>query len=257
MVGILTKQGSKVPPTWICAINITCWFDGSSFKGFSIVFPAPWLAKSWIISKVEWNVVFQTFFAPYLFHRSRNNRRDKLRSKFWRENMFRKPHLKLLRWCSVRGINKTTGRVLQCYPIPCTPGLEKLQYKKMMCTFCLICEIGPYPRKFRQNFDPFLYFWALNIEPVGSTSIFMTYDLFFMQYRLTEWNMRDIDFWREKVNKPHTLTFLFPICYLNILNKYNGWADFLHSERESEHKLAFCQKKFKGGERQKTIDHCF
>ena len=31
-----------------------------------------------------------------LFHRSRNNRRDKLRSKFWREKMFRKPHLKLL-----------------------------------------------------------------------------------------------------------------------------------------------------------------
>ena len=40
---------------------------------------------------------FRHFFAPYLFHRSRNNRRDKLRSKFWREKMLRKPHLKLLR----------------------------------------------------------------------------------------------------------------------------------------------------------------
>ena len=37
------------------------------------------------------------FFAPYLLHNSRNNRRFKLRSKFWREKMFRKPHLKLLR----------------------------------------------------------------------------------------------------------------------------------------------------------------
>ena len=49
---------------------------------------------------------FRHFFAPYLFHRSRNNRRDKLRSKFWREKMFRKPHLKLLRWFSVYGTNK-------------------------------------------------------------------------------------------------------------------------------------------------------
>ena len=70
---------------------------------FSIVFPAPWLAE---VSKVEWNVVFQTFFAPYLFYRSRNYSHDKLRSKFWREKMFRKPHLKLLRWCSVLGTNK-------------------------------------------------------------------------------------------------------------------------------------------------------
>ena len=29
------------------------------------------------------NVVFRHFFATYLFHRSKNNRRDKLRSKFW------------------------------------------------------------------------------------------------------------------------------------------------------------------------------
>ena len=49
---------------------------------------------------------FRHFFAPYLFHRSRNNRRDKLRSMFWREKMFRKPHLKLLRWFSVHGTNK-------------------------------------------------------------------------------------------------------------------------------------------------------
>ena len=46
------------------------------------------------------------FFAPFLFDRSRNNRRDKLRSKFWSEKMFRKLHLKLLRWFSVHGTNK-------------------------------------------------------------------------------------------------------------------------------------------------------
>ena len=40
---------------------------------------------------------FRHFFAPYLFERSRNNRRYKQPSKFWREKMFRKPHLKLLR----------------------------------------------------------------------------------------------------------------------------------------------------------------
>ena len=51
-------------------------------------------------------MAFQTFFAPFLFHRSRNNRRDKLRSKFWHEKVFRKPHLKLLRWCSIFGTNK-------------------------------------------------------------------------------------------------------------------------------------------------------
>ena len=71
-------------------------------KAFLLFFLLP---DCWIISKVEWNVVSQTFFAPYLLHRSRNNRRDKLRSKFWREKMFRKPHLKLLRWFSVHGTN--------------------------------------------------------------------------------------------------------------------------------------------------------
>ena len=54
-----------------------------------------WLNLNRLKSRMD--VVFQTFFAPYLFHRSRNNRRDKLHSKFWREKMFRKPHLKLLR----------------------------------------------------------------------------------------------------------------------------------------------------------------
>ena len=73
---------------------------------FSIVFPAPWLAEVESSLKSNGMWLFRHFFAPYLFDRSRNNRRDKLRSKFWREKMFGKPHLKLLRWCSVRGINK-------------------------------------------------------------------------------------------------------------------------------------------------------
>ena len=62
-----------------------CWFHGSSFKGFSIVFPAPWLAKVKSSQKSNGMWFFRHFFAPHLFHRSRNNRRDKLRSKFWRE----------------------------------------------------------------------------------------------------------------------------------------------------------------------------
>ena len=88
--------------------TLFCWFDGSSFKGFSIVFPALWLAKVESSQKSNGMWFFRHSFAPYLFHRSRNNRRDKLRSKFWPEKMFSKPHLKLLRWCSVRGTNNFT-----------------------------------------------------------------------------------------------------------------------------------------------------
>ena len=37
---------------------------------------------------------FRHFFAPYLFHRSINNGRDKLRSKFWREKNVQKTTFK-------------------------------------------------------------------------------------------------------------------------------------------------------------------
>ena len=77
--------------------RLICWFLGSSFKGFSMFFPAPSLAKVESSQKSNEMWFFRHFFAPYLFDRSRNNRRDKLRSKFWGEKMFRKPHLKLLR----------------------------------------------------------------------------------------------------------------------------------------------------------------
>ena len=55
-----------------------------------------------IISKVESNMVFWTFFRAihvfvYLQRCNRNNTRDKQRNKFWREKMLRKPNLKLLR----------------------------------------------------------------------------------------------------------------------------------------------------------------
>ena len=83
-----------------------CWFHGSSLKGFSIVCPAPWLANVESSQKLNGMWFFIHFFASYLFHRSRNNRRDKQRSKFWRKNMFRKSHLTLLRWFSVHGTNK-------------------------------------------------------------------------------------------------------------------------------------------------------
>ena len=71
-------------------------------------FPAPWLAKVELSQKSNGMWFFSHFFAPCVFHCSRNYRRDKLRSKFWREKMFRKPHLKLLRWFSVHGTNKWT-----------------------------------------------------------------------------------------------------------------------------------------------------
>ena len=79
-------------------------------KGFSIVFPAPWLAEVESSQKSNRMRFCKHLFAPYLFHRSRNNRRAKLRSKFWREKMFRKSHLKLLRRCSVRGTNKNSAQ---------------------------------------------------------------------------------------------------------------------------------------------------
>ena len=84
-----------------------CWFSWKLLQRLFYCFPAPWLAKVESPQKSNGMWFFGHFFAPYLFHRSRNNRRDKLRSKFWREKMFRKPHLKLLRWCSVRGTNKS------------------------------------------------------------------------------------------------------------------------------------------------------
>ena len=83
-----------------------CWFHGSSFKGFPIVFPVPWLAKVESSQKSNGMWFFRHCFAQYLFHPSRNNRCHKQRSKFWREKMFRKPHLKLLRWCLVRDTNQ-------------------------------------------------------------------------------------------------------------------------------------------------------
>ena len=75
-----------------------------------LLFSCSLIGLSWIISKVEWNVVFQTFFIPYLFDRSRNNRCYKQPSKFWHEEMFRKPHLKLLRWFLVDWTNNNGSR---------------------------------------------------------------------------------------------------------------------------------------------------
>ena len=57
--------------TWMLYSN-SCWFDGSSFKGFSIVFPAPWLAKVESSQKSKGMWFFRHFFVPSLFDRSRN-----------------------------------------------------------------------------------------------------------------------------------------------------------------------------------------
>ena len=74
-------------------------------KAFLLFFLLPvWLKLNHLKSRTECG--FSDIFSRHIC-RSRNNRRDKLRSKFWSEKMFRKPHLKLLRWCSVRGTNKT------------------------------------------------------------------------------------------------------------------------------------------------------
>ena len=82
----------------------------SSMEAPSKVFLLFFLLPDWLKLnhlEVEWNVVFRPFFEPYLFDRSRNNRRYKQPSKFWREKIFRKPHFKLLRWFLVHGTNKT------------------------------------------------------------------------------------------------------------------------------------------------------
>ena len=49
------------------------------------------LASSSQKSNGKW--FFRHFFAPYLFHRTRSNRHDKLRSKFWRERNVQKTTL--------------------------------------------------------------------------------------------------------------------------------------------------------------------
>ena len=75
------------------------------FQRLFYCFPAPRLAKLNHLKSVFGMWFLRHFFTPYLFHRSRKNRRDKLRGKFRSEKMFRKPHLKLLRWFSVHEIN--------------------------------------------------------------------------------------------------------------------------------------------------------
>ena len=96
--------------------NFCCSVHGSSFKGSSVRFPVFWLAKVEIIPKVKSNMVFGHFFAPYLQRCNRNNTNEKQRNKFWREKMFRKPCLKLLRWFLILGTNKWLRiEVLQSY----------------------------------------------------------------------------------------------------------------------------------------------
>ena len=56
-----------------------CWLQGSSFKGFSIVFQKS--NRMWF---------FGHFFAPYLQQCNKNNTSDKLRSTFWREKNVQK-----------------------------------------------------------------------------------------------------------------------------------------------------------------------
>ena len=67
--------GARFPESLFWRFLQNCWFHGSSFKGFSIVFPAPLLAKVESSQKLTGMWFFRHFFAPFLFHRSRNNSR--------------------------------------------------------------------------------------------------------------------------------------------------------------------------------------
>ena len=50
----------NIPYNHCSVLSAYCWFHGSSFKGFSIVFPIFWLAK------VESNVVILDIFSPHI-----------------------------------------------------------------------------------------------------------------------------------------------------------------------------------------------
>ena len=78
--------------TWhlICCANWNLLVPWKLLQRLFYCFSCSLIGWSWIISKVQWNLCFQTFFAPYLFHHSKSNRRDKLRSKFWRQKNVQK-----------------------------------------------------------------------------------------------------------------------------------------------------------------------
>ena len=92
--------------THLLASELTsCWFHGSSFKGFSIVFPVFWLAK--FESSQKSNRMW--FFGDLLHHIC-----SALTETIWVTNyatsfgakkMFRKPSSKLLRWFLIRETN--------------------------------------------------------------------------------------------------------------------------------------------------------
>ena len=88
---------------------LVCWSHGSSFYCFSCSL----IGWSWIISKVAWNVVFQTFFRA-IFERSTvaetigvTNYAASFGGKKCSENHTQK----LLRWFSVDGTNNSVNSV--------------------------------------------------------------------------------------------------------------------------------------------------
>ena len=83
-----------------------CWFHGSSFKVFSIVFPLFWLAKVESSQKSNRTWYFGHFFAPICSAVTETIRVTNYATSFGAEKMFRKPSLKLLRWFLIRGTNK-------------------------------------------------------------------------------------------------------------------------------------------------------
>ena len=115
-VEMTTAEHKSATSCELLELSVFCWSHGSSFKDYSIVVPVPWLAKVESSQKSNGMWFFRHFFVPDLFHCSRINRRNKLRSKFWREKMFRKPDLKPLRWCSVRGTNNLQFWSTKIYP---------------------------------------------------------------------------------------------------------------------------------------------
>ena len=70
---------AQFPPT--IRSSVYCWLDGSSFKGFSVVFLSDWVNSNHLKSGP--NADFWTFFAPYSLRRNRNNKSNKLCNTLW------------------------------------------------------------------------------------------------------------------------------------------------------------------------------
>ena len=98
------------PDIWFVVQIETCWFHGSSFKGFSIVFPAPRLAEVESSQKSNGIYVFRHFSRHSCSTIAESIGLTNYAASFDAKKMFRKPKLKMLKWLSVHGTNKLNVR---------------------------------------------------------------------------------------------------------------------------------------------------